>query len=122
MRRSTSAKDLQYDPEIERTCRTLRRETRQRKEKTNMSGTQDRVVANTDEQVILDETSIRDYETPNPANCMYKTPEIGAAQFNINPSLIQMVSNSAFEGDIEREDPHRHLERFVQMCGSFRIN
>ncbi|XP_074347435.1 uncharacterized protein LOC141686291 [Apium graveolens] len=32
-----------------------------------------------------------------------------------------MVSNSAFEGDIEREDPHRHIERFVQMCGSFKI-
>ena len=72
--------------------------------------------------VVPDESSIQDHETPNPANCMYKTPEIGAAQYNINPSLIQMVSNSAFEGDIEREDPHRHLERFVQMCGSFRIN
>nr|XP_017233145.1 PREDICTED: uncharacterized protein LOC108207196 [Daucus carota subsp. sativus] len=72
--------------------------------------------------IVPNESSIQDHETPNPANCMYKTPAIGATQYNINPSLIQMVSNSAFEGDIEREDPHRHLERFVQMCGSFRIN
>lgn len=110
MRRSSCARKLEFDPEIERTLRKLR------KEKAKMGEPEPGAV------VTVDETSIWDHETPNPANCMYKTPQIGAAQFNINPSLIQMISNQAFEGDIELEDPHRHLERFVQMCGSFRIN
>ncbi|XP_017239910.2 uncharacterized protein LOC108212703 [Daucus carota subsp. sativus] len=116
MRRSKSVGDFELDPEIERTFRVRRKEARQRKERAKMTDAEDNLIVN------LDQSSIQDHETPNPANCMYKTPEIGAAQYNINPSLIQMVSNSAFEGDIEREDPHRHLERFVQMCGSFRIN
>ena len=120
MRRSESVGDFNFDPEIERTFRVRRQKARQRKEIVKMMDHED---GEAERQVaILDESSIRDHETPNPANCMYKTPEINATHYNINPSLIQMVSNSAFEGDIEREDPHRHLERFVQMCGSFRIN
>ncbi|XP_074374060.1 uncharacterized protein LOC141714440 [Apium graveolens] len=114
MRRSISAGNLEFDLEIERTFRVLRREAKQRKERDKM-GERALVIDN------QDEPSIRDHETPNLANCIYKTPTINAAQFTINLSLIQMVSNSAFKGDIEREDPHHHLERFVQMCGSFKI-
>ncbi|XP_063941166.1 uncharacterized protein LOC135149396 [Daucus carota subsp. sativus] len=120
MRRSKSVGNFEPDPEIERTFRVRRQEARKKKEEAKMT---DNNNANENLHVIVpNESSIQDHETPNPANCMYKTPAIGATQYNINPSLIQMVSNSAFEGDIEREDPHRHLERFVQMCGSFRIN
>ncbi|XP_063941512.1 uncharacterized protein LOC135149663 [Daucus carota subsp. sativus] len=120
MRRSKSVGNFEPDPEIERTFRIRRQEAKRKLEEAKMD---DNNNANGNLHVIVpDESSIQDHETPNPANCMYKTPAIGATQYNINPSLIQMVSNSAFEGDIEREDPHRHLERFVQMCGSFRIN
>nr|XP_017250814.1 PREDICTED: uncharacterized protein LOC108221447 [Daucus carota subsp. sativus] len=120
MRRSKSVGNFEPDPEIERTFRVRRQEARKKKEEAKMT---DNNNANENLHVIVpDESSIQDHETPNPANCMYKTPAIGATQYNINPSLIQMVSNSSFEGDIEREDPHRHLESFVQMCGSFRIN
>ena len=94
MRRSESVGDFNFDPEIERTFRVRRQKARQRKEIVKMMDHED---GEAERQVaILDESSIRDHETPNPANCMYKTPEINATHYNINPSLIQMVSNSAF--------------------------
>ena len=31
--------------------------------------------------IVPDESSIQDHETPNPANCMYKTPAIDATQY-----------------------------------------
>ncbi|KAL8100012.1 hypothetical protein AgCh_032321 [Apium graveolens] len=96
MRRSISAGNLEFDPEIEHTFRALRREAKQRKEKDKM-GERALVIDN------QDEPSIRDHGTPNLANCIYKTPAISATQFTINLSLIQMVSNPAFEGDTERE-------------------
>nr|XP_017227762.1 PREDICTED: uncharacterized protein LOC108203369 [Daucus carota subsp. sativus] len=88
MRRSKSAGNFEPDPEIERTFRVRRQEARKKKKEAKMT---DNNNANANLHVIVpDESSIQDHETPNPANCMYKTPAIGATQYNINPSLIQM--------------------------------
>lgn len=51
MRRTVSAGNLEFDPEIERTARILRREAKLRKEKSKMAD-EDREVA------VIDETSI----------------------------------------------------------------
>ena len=49
-------------------------------------------------------------------------PDIIVTYYDINPSLIRMVSNFALKGNIERKDPQSHSEHFVQMYGSFKIN
>ena len=41
--------------------------------------------------------------------------------FEIKPSIIQMVQNNQFEG-LQREDPYAHILTFLNVCATFKIN
>lgn len=47
-------------------------------------------------------------------------PDITADNFELKPSLIQLVQQHQFGGDIN-DDPHRHLSNFVMICDTVRM-
>ena len=64
---------------------------------------------------------LREYFMPNtytPASCITR-PDVGASHFEIKASVIQMLP--LFYG-LSNEDPYRHLDEFLEICSTVRIN
>ncbi|CAN6447669.1 unnamed protein product [Victoria cruziana] len=63
---------------------------------------------------------LRDFYVPNEYNQGEATmgPDIGATQFEIKASVINLLPS--FHG-IENEDPYRHLDEFIDVCGTVRV-
>ena len=66
---------------------------------------------------------MRDYALPNEsgAQTSIAKPIINANNFEIIPSLTQMVQQSQFRGNA-MEDPDTHLVNFMDLCGTIKIN
>ena len=48
-------------------------------------------------------------------------PTISNNNFEIKPSIIQMVQNNQF-GGLQGEDPYAHILTFLNVCATFKIN
>ena len=48
-------------------------------------------------------------------------PTIANNNFEIKPSIIQMVQNNQF-GGLQGEDPYAHILIFLNVCATFKIN
>ena len=48
-------------------------------------------------------------------------PTIAANNFEIKPAMIQMIQSSQFHG-LPSEDPIAHMHRFMDYCGTLRMN
>ena len=48
-------------------------------------------------------------------------PAIANNNFEIKPSIIQMVQNNQF-GGLQGEDPYAHILTFLNVCATFKIN
>ena len=48
-------------------------------------------------------------------------PAIAANNFEIKPSMIQMIQSSQFHG-LPSEDPIAHMHRFIDYCGTLHMN
>ena len=48
-------------------------------------------------------------------------PTIANKNFEIKPSIIQMVQNNQF-GGLQEEDPYAHILTFLNVCATFKIN
>ena len=48
-------------------------------------------------------------------------PAIAKNNFEIKPSIIQMVQNNQF-GGLQGEDPYAHILTFLNVCAIFKIN
>ena len=48
-------------------------------------------------------------------------PAIANNNFEIKPSIIQMVQNNQFRG-LQGEDPYAHILTFLNVCATFKIN
>ena len=46
-------------------------------------------------------------------------PAIANNNFEIKPSIIQMVQNNKFSG-LQGEDPYAHIFTFLNVCATFR--
>ena len=86
--RSTSDSNLNFEPEIDLTLRALRREQRQRRENqlNNMSQ--------------LERRTLGDFSMPDVSSSFggIVAPTIANNNFEIKPSIIQMVQNNQFGG------------------------
>jgi hypothetical protein len=72
-----------------------------------------------EEQYII--RPLREYFMPNtytPACCIARL-DVGANHFEIKASVIQMLPS--FYG-LSNEDPYRHLDEFLKICSTVRIN
>ncbi|KAF7812191.1 uncharacterized protein G2W53_033167 [Senna tora] len=100
-RRSLSFDLKSYDPEIERTLRLLR--------------------AHKQEEMAGDPLRpLKEYFTPSNYDSPSSTrlPEIGANQFEIKPSIIQMLPS--FYG-LSSESPYKHIDEFLEVCSTFKL-
>ena len=66
---------------------------------------------------------LRDCAMPNESGAQTNIARsaINANNFEIKPSLIQMVQQSQFGGNTT-EDPNTYLDNFMDLCGTIKIN
>ena len=109
--RSTSHSNLNFDPEIDLTLCALRREQRQRREN------------QFNRMAQLERRTLGDFTMPDISGSFggIVAPAITNNNFEIKPSIIQIVQNNQF-GGLQGEDPYAHILTFLNMCATFKIN
>ena len=111
--RSSSDSRLYFDPEIELTLRNLCRDQRNRRDNqfnlNNMAQTERRTLG--------------DFVMPDIQGTFggIVAPTIANNNFEIKPSIIQMVQNNQF-GGLQGEDPYAHILTLLNVCETFKIN
>ena len=68
--------------------------------------------------------TMMDYCRPNleGANTSIARPRVMANNFEIKPSVIQMVQQCVQFDGFNDEDPNTHLQQFLEICDTFKIN
>ncbi|KAL2226194.1 UNVERIFIED_CONTAM: hypothetical protein Sindi_1978100 [Sesamum indicum] len=127
MPRSSRTGKLEFDPEIEKTARRLRKETKQHKEEastsslpatdfeldvTTSNNSKDEVMAHNPERTIKEMTSLDLNQQP----LCIEYPNLNV-DFELKSSLIHLLP--IFRG-LAGEDPHKHLKEFHVVCSSMR--
>ncbi|WVZ02813.1 hypothetical protein V8G54_023619 [Vigna mungo] len=117
MRGTVAPEDLLFDSEIERTARSNRSSARRRKRERRKE--QRRIEQEEETSTMAEEQparkTLRDYSMPNP-NCYQGNiviPPIQANNFEIKPNQF---------GGAVSEDPNSHLENFLAICDTLKIN
>ncbi|XP_039051554.1 uncharacterized protein LOC120192961 [Hibiscus syriacus] len=120
--------ELQYDPEIEKTARKLRKETNLRSRQDSFSSSPESksalnlVDSSSDSEIegtmANEERTLRELAAPNmnqqPLDIDYPTLEVA---FELKYGLIHLLLT--FHG-LENKDPHKHLKEFHAICSSMR--
>ena len=111
--RSTSDNNLNFDPDIDLTICALRREQRQRRENQ----------LNLNNMVLPERRTLGDFTMPDISGSFggIVAPAITNNNFEIKPSIIQMVQNNHF-GGLQGEDSYAHILTFLNVCATFKIN
>ena len=109
--RSTSVSNLNFNPEIDLTLRALRREQRQRRENQ----------FNLNRMAQPERRTLGDFAMPNISGTFGGIVAIANNNFEIKPSIIQMVQNNQFRS-LQGEDPCAHILTFLNVCATFKIN
>ncbi|KAL2235822.1 UNVERIFIED_CONTAM: hypothetical protein Sindi_1314400 [Sesamum indicum] len=128
MPRSSRTGKLVYDPEIEKTARRLRQETKQQLEGTSapyedkedltfefeesLSASEEEIMA------LIPERSINDMTSPdlNQQPLCIEYPDL-EVDFELKSGLIHLLPT--FRG-LAGEDPHKHLKEFHVVCSGMR--
>ena len=68
--------------------------------------------------------TMSDYARPNlmGAESSILRPTVAANNFEIKPNVIQMVQQFIQFDGMQDEDPNAHLENFLEICDTFKIN
>ena len=120
--RKSGGEILQFDPEIERTCRKNRKEAR----KAASTALMDMAEGSNNTQNIVpidaEIRALRDYALPTVGNASaIRRPTIAANNFEIKPAIIQMVQNNQFSG-APNDDANAHIDNFLEICDTFKHN
>ncbi|KAG9458329.1 hypothetical protein H6P81_002837 [Aristolochia fimbriata] len=77
-----------------------------------------------EEQAQRPRRTIEDYVTqsPNTIRTSIITTTIQANNFDLKPQLIVMLQTHYQFGGLANEDPIDHLERFLDLCATFKYN
>ncbi|CAL1391338.1 unnamed protein product [Linum trigynum] len=64
------------------------------------------------------------YMTPRMTNIQLaiRHPPESANNFEINPSLVTMIKNNALFHGLSNESPREHVQKFIELAGSLKIN
>ncbi|KAL0408191.1 UNVERIFIED_CONTAM: hypothetical protein Sradi_1753500 [Sesamum radiatum] len=127
MPRSSRTGNLEFDPEIEKTARRLRKETKQRKEEGSTSFKPDTdftldvpTSSNSEEEVMAQnpERTIKEMTSSDlnqqPLCIEYPTLDV---DFELKSGLVHLLPT--FRG-LAGEDPHKHLKEFHVVCSGMR--
>ncbi|KAK8521634.1 hypothetical protein V6N12_031528 [Hibiscus sabdariffa] len=101
-----------FDPEIERTQRQLKRRIRSLMEGNRNNG-----------QPLVDGT-VRDYlvEDLEGLNSAVTMPEFEAEHFELKPVMFNMLNTLGQFGGSPNENARQHLKSFLEICNSFKIH
>jgi len=124
MQGTVAEKILLFDPKIERTARHNRSIVRKKKQERKAGPSVDK---KEDISTLAKEQPMRRtllaYSMPNTNNYQGSIgrPPIQANNFEIKPALLQVIQQNQF-GSAGSEDPNSHLENFLAICDTFKIN
>ncbi|XP_017976459.1 PREDICTED: uncharacterized protein LOC108661974 [Theobroma cacao] len=67
---------------------------------------------------------LRDYAVPQVQNLhsSIRRPLIQANNFEIKPSIIQMIQTAVQFGGLPNDDPNAHIINFLEICDTFKAN
>ena len=127
MTRSTNQQELQYDPEIEKTARRLRKETLRQIATSSPSGSLQRWVQSRDSDsenepipttTMNNNRTLKELAAPdlNSQPLCIEFPDLTAA-FELKSGLIHLLPT--FRG-LAGEDPHKHLKEFHVVCSTMK--
>ena len=126
MTRSNSSEFVLFDPEIERTLQRRRRQ-QQEEDSTTMDNQEvnadmEQRMAQINQQQIF-QRAARNRVLPglDVEHRSIVAPPIAANNFELKPSLINMVQRNQF-GGAEHEDPQLHLDMFLEICELVKLN
>jgi Retrotransposon gag protein len=70
-----------------------------------------------------DNRLLKDFSAPRAGelNMGYTVPTVAANDFELKPTLINMVSQNQFAG-LAHEDPNQHLANFEEFCNTLKMN
>ncbi|CAL1388462.1 unnamed protein product [Linum trigynum] len=68
--------------------------------------------------------TMRYYMAPRPANIQSPIlhPPVAANNIEIKPALVTMIQNNALFHGLPSESPREHVQRFLELAGSLKIN
>ncbi|KAG9449960.1 hypothetical protein H6P81_009925 [Aristolochia fimbriata] len=96
------------DPEPERSFRQRRKETSTMEDQPHGEGAE-----RTMEHYVQ--------SNPNAQRSAIVRPEV-PCNFEIKPQILSMIQNNYQFGGLSNEDPNEHIEKFLEICDSFRFN
>ena len=104
---------LNFDPDIDLTICAIRREQRKRRENQ----------PNLNNMAQPERRTLGDFAMPDISGSFggIVAQAITNNNFEIKPSIIQMVQNNQF-GYLQGEDPYTHILTFLNVCATFKIN
>ncbi|KAG9450549.1 hypothetical protein H6P81_010514 [Aristolochia fimbriata] len=121
MTRSRVEPSQEIDPEPERTLRQKLKENqnspKDQEDMENAEGTHE-------EHAPSPRRTMEDCVTqsPNTHRTSIITPTIQANNFDFKPQIIAMLQNHYQFSGLANEDPNDHLERFLDLCATFKYN
>ena len=120
-RRQGDERLVPLDPEIDRTCRALRR--LQLTEPNTMENNEQDQNQNQNQNPMAHQRLLRDYAIPNAdgAGSSILRPPVNANNFELKPGLIHMVQQEQFGGR-DDENPNAHLAKFNLICDTIKLN
>ncbi|XP_052198388.1 uncharacterized protein LOC127805673 [Diospyros lotus] len=71
-----------------------------------------------------EQKKLREYAMPkvDGISSSIQRPTVQANNFEIKPSIIQMIQTSVQFGGFPNDDPNQHLSNFLEICDTFRFN
>ncbi|KAG9458825.1 hypothetical protein H6P81_003333 [Aristolochia fimbriata] len=123
MTRSQVQPSQEIDPEPERTLRQRLKENQNQSTPKNQEGMEN-AEGTHEEQAQSPRRTMGDYitQSPNTNRTSIVTPTIQANNFDLKPQIIVMLQNHYQFSGLANEDPNDHLERFLDLCATFKYN
>ena len=125
MTRSNNSEFALFDPEIERTLHTQRRHQQEENTTTmdnmGLNAEFEQGNAQINQQNALKAGRNRVLPGLDVEHISIVPPLIAANNFELKPSLINMVQRNQF-GGAEHEDPQLHLDMFLEICDLVKLN
>ncbi|KAG9439974.1 hypothetical protein H6P81_020139 [Aristolochia fimbriata] len=119
--RGTPAQEIDSEPE-----RTLRQKLKEKHNQSNPKFQEDmeHIEGTLDEQALRPRRPMEDFvtESPNTNRTSIITPSIQANNFDFKPQLLLMLQTHYQLSGLANEDPNDHLERFLDLCATFKYN